>query len=109
MHAGGAGDLSAEVLTNLAYPLGDLLLLGLVVAIFGLSGWRPGRAWVLLGLGLMLSAVADGIYLLQTVEGTYARARCSTRSGPRRRCWSAWPLGRRRGARPGRASRTCGR
>jgi two-component system, cell cycle response regulator len=66
-----AGELSAEVLTNLAYPVGDLFLLGLVVAILGLTGWRPGRGWILLGLGLALAAVADGIYLLQTVEGTY--------------------------------------
>jgi diguanylate cyclase (GGDEF)-like protein len=72
VHAGGAGALSAETVTNLAYPVGDLLLLGLVVAIFGLSGWRPGRAWILLGLGLMLSAAADGVYLVQTIEGTYA-------------------------------------
>jgi diguanylate cyclase (GGDEF)-like protein len=67
-----SGELSAEVLTNLAYPVGDLLLLGLVVAIAGLTGWRPGRAWLLLAAGLAVSAVADGVYLLQTVEGTYA-------------------------------------
>jgi two-component system, cell cycle response regulator len=70
VHA-SAGKLSAEVLTNLAYPVGDLFLLGLVVAILGLTGWRPGRGWILLGIGLALAAVADGIYLLQTVEGTY--------------------------------------
>jgi two-component system, cell cycle response regulator len=67
----GAGDLSAAVVTNLAYPIGDLLLLGIVVAVFGLSGWRPGRAWLVLGVGLAFNAVADGIYLFQTAEGTY--------------------------------------
>jgi diguanylate cyclase (GGDEF)-like protein len=66
-----AGDLSAAVLTGMAYPVGDLLLLGVVVAIFGLSGWRPGLAWVLLGIGLALNAVGDGIYLVQTAAGTY--------------------------------------
>jgi diguanylate cyclase (GGDEF)-like protein len=70
VHA-SAGEPSPEVLTNLAYPVGDLLLLGLVVAIVGLTGWRPSRGWVLLGLGLAINAVADGVYLLQTVEGTY--------------------------------------
>jgi diguanylate cyclase (GGDEF)-like protein len=65
------GELSAAVLTNLAYPTGDLILLGLVVAIIGLCGWRPGRAWMVLALGLVLNAVGDGIYLLQTVNGTY--------------------------------------
>jgi len=71
IHEGGAGDLSAPVLTGLAYPVGDLLLLGVVMAIFGLSGWRPGRAWVVLGLGLVLNAAADGIYLVQTADGTW--------------------------------------
>jgi two-component system, cell cycle response regulator len=66
-----AGELSPAVLIGLAYPVGDLMLLGVVVAILGLLGWRPGRTWVLLGLGLALSALADGIYLLQTAEGTY--------------------------------------
>jgi diguanylate cyclase (GGDEF)-like protein len=66
-----ASDLSAPVLTALAYPIGDLLLLGMIVAIFGLTGWRPGWAWILLGLGLALNAAGDGIYLVQTAAGTY--------------------------------------
>jgi diguanylate cyclase (GGDEF)-like protein len=71
VHEAGAGDLSAQVITNLAYPIADLILVGVVVAIFGLSGWRPGRAWVLLGVGLALNGLGDGIYLAQTYEGTY--------------------------------------
>jgi two-component system cell cycle response regulator len=71
IHDGGAGDLSPAVLTGLAYPIGDLLLLGMVVAIFGVSSWRPGRAWIVLGLGLALNAAADGIYLVQTAAGTW--------------------------------------
>ena len=60
-----------SVATNLAYPVGDLVLIGMVVAVFGLSGWRPGAAWKLIGAGLVAMAVADGIYLLQAAEGTY--------------------------------------
>jgi two-component system, cell cycle response regulator len=71
IHEGTAGDLSPEVLTGLAYPIGDLLLLGLVTAIFGLARWRPGRAWIVLGLGLVLNAAGDGIYLVQTADGTW--------------------------------------
>jgi two-component system, cell cycle response regulator len=74
VHA-SAGELSPAVLTSLAYPVGDLILLGLGVAILGLMGWRPGGAWILLVLGLALSAVADGIYLVQTAEGTYVDGR----------------------------------
>ena len=59
------------MLTGLAYPVGDLLLLGMIIAIFGLSSWRPGRAWLVLGLGLALNAVGDAIYLVQTADGTW--------------------------------------
>jgi two-component system cell cycle response regulator len=66
---------TAEIAVNLAYPVGDLLLLALVVAVFGLNGWRPDPVWLLLGGGLALTAVADGFYLVQSatdssVQGT---------------------------------------
>jgi two-component system cell cycle response regulator len=61
----------AAVATNLAYPLGDVLLLALVAGVFSLSGWRPGRRWLLLGLGLVAAAIADGVYLVQAAAGTY--------------------------------------
>jgi two-component system cell cycle response regulator len=60
-----------EIAVNLAYPVGDLLLMGLVVAIFGLNGWRLDPVWLLLGGGLALSALADGVYLVQTAKNTY--------------------------------------
>jgi diguanylate cyclase (GGDEF)-like protein len=71
IHDGSAGDLSPAVLTGLAYPVGDLLLLGMITAIFGLTSWNPGRAWIVLGLGLALNAVGDAIYLVQTADGTW--------------------------------------
>jgi two-component system, cell cycle response regulator len=61
----------AEIAVNLAYPLGDLLLLGLVSMVFGLNGWRPDPVWLLLGGGLALSAVADGFYLVQSATDSY--------------------------------------
>ena len=59
------------VATSVAYPVGDVVLLGIVVAVFGLSGWRPGAAWIAIGAGLAIMAGADAIYLLQAAEGTY--------------------------------------
>ena len=59
------------VATSLAYPIGDLVLLGIVVGVFGLSGWKPAPAWKLIGAGLAVMAVADGAYLFQAAEGTY--------------------------------------
>jgi two-component system, cell cycle response regulator len=61
----------STVVTNLSYPLGDLLLLSAVFGVFSLTRWRPGRRWLLLGLGMLATAVADGIYLFQSAEGTY--------------------------------------
>jgi diguanylate cyclase (GGDEF)-like protein/putative nucleotidyltransferase with HDIG domain len=61
----------ATVATNLAYPIGDALLLALVVAAFSLAGWKPGRAWLLLGAGLGVFAIADSVYLYQAANGTY--------------------------------------
>ena len=58
-------------MTNLAYPLGDLLLLSAVFGVFSLTRWRPGRRWLLLGLGVLATALADAIYLFQSASDTY--------------------------------------
>ncbi|HKO37432.1 MAG TPA: GGDEF domain-containing protein [Solirubrobacterales bacterium] len=59
-----------EVATTLAYPLGDVILLALVVGIIALTRWRPGRTWTLLLAGLTTMAIADVAYTLQTYEAT---------------------------------------
>ncbi|MDH4103442.1 MAG: diguanylate cyclase [Thermoleophilia bacterium] len=64
------GPLSA-VVTNLAYPLGDVLLLSAVFGVFSLTAWRPGHRWLLLGLGALATATADSAYLFQSANGTY--------------------------------------
>jgi two-component system, cell cycle response regulator len=61
---------SLEVATTLAYPLGDIVLLSLVVAVIALTRWRPGPTWTLLLAGLAAIAVADVAYTLQTYEAT---------------------------------------
>jgi two-component system, cell cycle response regulator len=63
---------TAAIVTNLAYPVGDLLLLLLIVAVLGLTGWRPGRMWLVFAAGLAASAIADSWYLADTAKGTYA-------------------------------------
>jgi diguanylate cyclase (GGDEF)-like protein len=65
-----AGSTSV-VVTNLAYPLGDVLLLSAVFGVFALTGWRPGLRWGLLGLGVLSTTLADSIYLFQSAAGTY--------------------------------------
>jgi diguanylate cyclase (GGDEF)-like protein len=61
----------AVVATNLAYPVGDTLLLAFATGVFALSGWRPDRTWRLLVAGIVVFAVGDAIYLVQVAAGTY--------------------------------------
>src|SRR5262245_32864310 len=59
------------VATNLAYPIGDLILLAVVVAAFALRGWRADRTWALLGAGIALFWIADSYYLVTVANETY--------------------------------------
>jgi PAS domain S-box-containing protein len=65
------GGSVGAVATNLAYPLADLLILSLLLAIFAVSGWKPGRGWVVLGGVFAAQAVFDTVYLYQAASGTY--------------------------------------
>ena len=59
------------VITNLAYPVTDLVLLGSCVAVVALRGWRLDRTWTLIGIGVVAFWVADSLYLVKTALGTY--------------------------------------
>ena len=61
---------AGAVITNLAYPVADLLLAALILGLLALRGWRLDRMWVLLGSGFMLLYVADSIYLLRVAAGS---------------------------------------
>ena len=66
-----ASGTPSAIATNLAYPLGDIVLLALVVGAFSLMSWRPGRGWLVLGAGLAVNSIGDSIYLYQVANGTY--------------------------------------
>jgi diguanylate cyclase (GGDEF)-like protein len=59
------------VATNLAYPLADLLLFGILMGILALSGWQLRGDWLVLAIGFAVFTVADSIYLVQSARGTY--------------------------------------
>jgi two-component system, cell cycle response regulator len=65
------GGPALVVATNLAYPLLDLLLLGLLVGVIALTGWRLDRMWLLVVAGICAFGIADSIYLYETAVGTY--------------------------------------
>jgi two-component system, cell cycle response regulator len=70
--AADTGGSVGMVAMNLAYPLGDILLLGIVGMVGALAGRRAGRSWLLLGAGLSTLAIADPIWLYRTAAGAYA-------------------------------------
>jgi two-component system, cell cycle response regulator len=59
------------VATNLAYPLADLLLLGILVGIMALTRFSVRGQWPVIAIGFIVFGVADSIYLAQTANGTY--------------------------------------
>ena len=59
-----------EVITTLAYPLGDIAMVSMVVGVIALTGWRPGRTWSLLLAGLSALVIADIAYTLQSTDAT---------------------------------------
>jgi two-component system cell cycle response regulator len=66
------GGKPLEVATDIAYPIGDLLLLAVIVGAVVVCGLRAGRAWLWLASGITLFCVADSLYLVQSAQGVYA-------------------------------------
>ena len=60
----------AAVAVNLAYPIGDLVLLALVVAAVVMAPGLPLRL-LLLAVGCILMSVGDTVYLFQSAANTY--------------------------------------
>jgi two-component system cell cycle response regulator len=65
-----AGSTIAMVVT-VAYPVCDIVLVGVLVEAVALGGWVLPRAWALLAAGLVAFALADGIYYAQVAADTY--------------------------------------
>ena len=61
----------AAVLTNLAYPVADVILLGLVIAVGAILGVRHDPTLRLLGFGLVCNLIGDVVYLDQAAQGLY--------------------------------------
>jgi diguanylate cyclase (GGDEF)-like protein len=59
------------VATSLAYPLVDLVLLGIAAGALAGTGWHLDRTWMLLAIGIATFWLADSMYLVQVNHGTY--------------------------------------
>jgi diguanylate cyclase (GGDEF)-like protein len=69
--AGGQGPGIRGVVTALAYPVGDAVLLVLLVASAAVLGARPDRELALTVGGLAFMSCADTIYVVQSNDRTY--------------------------------------
>lgn len=58
-----------SVATNAAYPLTDLILLGLVVGAVAVRGWRIDATWGLAAVGIVSFWTADSHYLVAIAQG----------------------------------------
>jgi two-component system, sensor histidine kinase and response regulator len=60
------------VATGLAYPVGDLVLLAMLVSV-GVASRResPSWSWLMMGVGFAVFCIGDSVYLLQTVNNSY--------------------------------------
>ena len=63
------GTTVAATITNLAYPIGDVLLLGLVAGGFVALSGRRKAPWILLASGMALNVVGDTSNLFQNSLG----------------------------------------
>ena len=92
----------ASVAISLAYPIGDLLLLIFTIGALGITGWRPGRVWLLIAASMLLNAIADTTYLYQTATSTYRAGRWVEAMWPTAAvllaiaAWTPWPPPKRR-------------
>jgi signal transduction histidine kinase/CheY-like chemotaxis protein len=62
---------TAAFLTNVAYPVGDMILLGSIGAALAVRNWRFSRMWTGLALGFGVFALSDVLFLVKSADGTY--------------------------------------
>ena len=59
------------------YPVLDVLLIGAILGVYGLLSWRPDTMWLLVGLAIVSTSVADAAFAVQEAQ---ARAVVSANS-----------------------------
>jgi hypothetical protein len=74
-------DLLGQIVT-LAYPFGDLVLLGTLLGALPMMSWRVDASWLLLGVGLICLTVGDAAYAGAALDDAY-------HNGPFDFLWSA--------------------
>ena len=74
------------ILTNLAYPLADTILLALVVGAMALTGWHADRSLAFLAAGFLLLGSPTCCTCTRSRRTPTPSGRSSMSAGPPRRC-----------------------
>ena len=64
-----SGGSVGQVVGDLIYPLGDVLLLTFVVGVLAVTGWRPGRVLATVSFAVVLATIADCASLSSSAAG----------------------------------------
>ena len=94
------GGSAGMAVMNVAYPLADALLLGLVVSMLALTGWQLDRAWLCIVGATATLALSDGAFLYEAVTGSTAVTSVTEAGWPLAMLLlavAAWQPARRRG------------
>ncbi len=62
-------------IVDFSYPVLDVILIGAVLGVYGLLGWRPDGMWILIGLGIVTTSIADAAFAVQQARGVAEHGR----------------------------------
>jgi diguanylate cyclase (GGDEF)-like protein len=91
-----------SIATNLAYPVGDLAMLAVVIGATALDEWRVTPAWLLVGAAILAFWVADSFYLTAVATDSYSQGQAYNGLWylcPVLAAWASW-IGFRRSSAP---------
>jgi hypothetical protein len=89
------GNYELAGLADISYPLLDTLLLGALLGTFGLLGWRPDSAWILIASACVVMTVADAAFAVQQARGVADQEHYGFfwSAGALMIAWAAWVPG----------------
>ena len=53
---------SLATVVDFSYPVLDVLLVGALLGVYGLLGWKPDAMWIFIGFGIVASTCADAAF-----------------------------------------------